>query len=536
MAAMNAKPNLIIVMTDQQRADLMSIEEFPLDTTPGLQAMAARGARFAKAYTSSPVCMPARISMFTGRFPRAHGIRCNHRRGLDQARYKEDMLHMLKRLGYRTALVGKNHTYIKPPEDMDCAVEFSHMVGHIRPNHREEDEAFDRWMANLLFWVGEEPTPFPVSLQYPVRIVDHALEFLENRDEDPFFLWVSFPEPHNPFQVPEPYFDMFPPETLPDRACGPEVLEEKGFPWDWEGKLIEHYHPGFDNLWRRLRSNYCGMVRLIDDQVSRLLDYLNTSGLIETTHLLFLSDHGDFVGDYGLIRKGVGLAECLVRIPLLWLGPGIQQNVVLDDFVSIVDVFPTVCDLLDEELPEGVQGRSLLPMLTGNDYPKSDFQSIFAEYGFGGLPWTDAGQDGFTWDQTFIKTPETPLRKADMSDCKPTRSDGRVTFDELNSVTLSGSVKMVRKGDWKLVYNFMGNHELYHLAEDPFELTNRIDDHTVRGIREDLKMELIHWLVRTEDQLPFDRYSMQRVPGNYMNIRDAAKSSDCSSRSRQEKP
>jgi arylsulfatase A-like enzyme len=512
---MAEKPNLIIIMTDQQRADLMSLYGFPLATTPALEEMATQGTCFRHAYTPTPVCVPARISLFTGRFPRAHGIRCNHFRGLEETRFKDDLLRVLKRLGYFTALIGKNHTYINPAKEMDCAIEFSHLVGHIRPEHRAEDEAFDRWMVDLFFGVAEAPTPFPAALQYPTRIVDHTIEVIERRAPEPFFAWVSFPEPHNPYQVPEPYFDMFPPDTLPERACGPKALAAKGFPWDWLHGLIEHCHPGYDLRWRRLRSNYCGMLRLIDDQVRRLIDYIDSRGLGNRTHVIFLSDHGDFVGDYGLMRKGVGLAECLVRVPFAWRGPGVMEGIMRDDFVSLTDIFPTVCDLLGVDLPEGVQGRSLWPMLTGKPYPKTEFESIYAEYGFGGLPWREAGAEGFTWDQSVITQPETFLMKPDMSDYRPAAGASRKTFDELNSVTLSGSVKMARKGSWKLIYNFAGGLELYNLNTDPYELHNLIDEEGLSSKREELELELIRWLVRTEDQLPFDRYRMKRLPGNY---------------------
>jgi len=466
------KPNLVIVMTDQQRADFASMEGFPLETTPTLDALASRGVRFSRAYTPTPVCLPARCSMFTGRFPAAHGLRANY---LDtsEMRCRTDMLQVLKQQGYATALVGKNHSHIDPQRDLDYAEVYSHMTGPIRTENREADEKFNQWMEDLLHWVSEEPTPFPVDLQFPVRIVDSAIEVLKGRLAEPFFLWISFPEPHNPFQVPEPYFDMFPPDAVPDRCCGPEVLEQKGFPWDWERKLIEHYHPGYDRLWRRVRSNYCGMIRLIDDQLGRLVEHLESSRLSERTHLLFVADHGDFVGDYGLIRKGVGLAECLIRIPYVWSGPGVSCGAEPDALVSHVDVFPTVCDILDVQIPEGVQGRSLVPILTGRDYPVREFESIYAEYGFGGLQWTEAGEDGFTWDQTFIKGSDERERKQNANRIP-------ITFDELNSITQSGHVKMVRKGDWKLVHTFMGRRELYNLKNDPAELNNLINDESLR--------------------------------------------------------
>jgi len=111
---------------------------------------------------------------------------------------------------------------------------------------------------------------------------------------------------------------------VPDRFAGAESLKQRGRRWDFEGRLIRHYHPEGDANWRRLRASYCGMLRLIDDQLGRFVAFLDDSGLRESTIFVFLSDHGDFVGEYGLIRKGPELPEVLCRIPLVITGPGIE--------------------------------------------------------------------------------------------------------------------------------------------------------------------------------------------------------------------
>src|SRR5690606_33663830 len=123
--------------------------------------------------------------------------------------------------------------------------------------------------------------------QLPYRVVSDAIECVETRDEDrPFFLWLSFAEPHNPYQVPEPYFSMFPPESVPERFAGPEAAEAKGGSWLWLRRLIEEKRPGYDEHWRRYRANYCGMIRLIDDQIRRFVSHLEAKGLVERTIIL----------------------------------------------------------------------------------------------------------------------------------------------------------------------------------------------------------------------------------------------------------
>ena len=194
--------------------------------------------------------------------------------------------------------------------------------------------------------------------------------------------------------------------------------------------------------------------------------------------VLFMTDHGDYAGDYGLQHKGAGLPECLVRVPLLVTGPGVdRQTAPLPEFVSLVDLMPTLCEAVGAPIPYGVQGRSLWPLLTGQSYPRDEFRSAYAELGFGGLPY---GSDE-----------RPPLHYP---------YDGP-TFDELNSVTQSGNLKMVRMDRWMLLYDLLGRGELYDLEADPGELQNVIDEPSYRDTRLALAEELLRWTIRTEDDL-----------------------------------
>jgi arylsulfatase A-like enzyme len=279
--------------------------------------------------------------------------------------------------------------------------------------------------------------------------------------------------------VPEPYFSLFPEADVPDRAAGPEVLAARGGKWRWQGRLTENALPGYDSLWRRYRANYCGMLRLLDDQVRRLLTYLETRDLLASTLLVFTTDCGEYTGEYGLQRKGVGLPECLVRVPLLFAGPGIAPRGGLrEEFVSLVDVFPTLCEALGVEVPRGVQGRSLWPLLAGGALPPEEFRSIYVEFGAGGL---DYAEDDLPPANTSV-------------------SDSR--YRELNAMTLSGRLKLVRLGDWKLIMDTHGRGELYHLATDPAELRDRYHDPACRDERQRLTEELVRWMIRAEDDLP----------------------------------
>ena len=488
MQAVPEQPNIVLIMTDQQRADFTRAAGFALDTMPFLDALADDGVRFSGAYTPTPVCAPARSSLLSGRFPGATRVRQNS--ATQHITRSTDLIDVLRQRGYSVNLAGKNHSYLTEA-DFDFHASYMHTGGG-RPERRTPtEERFDAWLASLDHGVTTEPSPCPLECQLPYRVVSDAIECLDGRGERPFFLWLSFAEPHNPYQVPEPYFSLFPAASVPERVAGPEAAEVKGGAWRWLRDLIAEKRPGYDAQWRRYRANYCGMLRLIDDQLRRFVAYLDAEGLRDNTLLIFCSDHGDYAGDYGLQRKGAGLPECLIRVPLIVNGPDVRPGITVDDLVSLVDVMPTICELLGSEIPFGVQGRSLWPMLTGDPYPTGEFASVFAELGFGGLPW---GED----ERPPLHFPY----------------DGS-SFDELNSVTQSGNLKMVRTGRWKLLFDVLGRGELYNLETDPGELRDLWDDPHHRDVRQQMVELLLRWTIRAQDDLPLAAYTPKRLPHNW---------------------
>lgn len=483
------QPNIVLVMTDQHRAGFTAGGGFELDTMPFLDSLAEQGTSFDRAYTTAPLCVPARCSLLTGRFPKATRVRQNS--AAKYATFEADLIDVLGASGYALHFAGKTHFYRSSGDFDTFAAPYFHTGGPPGVATGQNAE-FEHWLTEFGHEVATGPTPFPVECQFPYRIVSAAIEAVDATPADrPFFSWLSFPEPHNPYQVPEPYFSLFDPDGVPDRMCGPEAAEAKGGDWLWLRQLIEEKRPGYDDGWRRYRANYCGMLRLIDDQLRRFLNHLEDRGIAENTLVIFLADHGDYVGDYGLQRKGAGMPECLLRIPLVVTGPGVQATRNSQDFVSLADILPTVCEAVGAQIPIGVQGRSLWPMLTGQPYPAEEFASVFAEMGFGGVPY---GPD----ERPALHFPY----------------DGR-RFDELNSVTQSGHTVMLRRDRWKLVYDSAGRGELYDLEQDPAELDNRFADPSLAEVRTELITELLRWSVRTDDDLPQAVYTSKRVPHNW---------------------
>lgn len=484
----HAVDNVIIVMTDQQRADLSAREGFAVDCTPTLDALARSGRWFNRAYTAAPLCVPARISLLTGRFPSAHGVRENH--GFQSPRRAEDLFDVARGQGLRTALIGKNHSHLTA-ERADRFETYGHL-GQVPPLDDDSEAAqFDAWLHRLGARVATEASPFPVTAQMPSRIVDRGIDWLDE-STTPGLLWLSFPEPHVPYQVPEPYFSRYTPATVPPPQTGPDDAGGRGLAWEWVQQLGRRL--GDQERLERARANYVGMLRLVDDQIARLVAYLERSGKRDRTLIIALADHGDFAGEYGLLRKGPGIPEVLIRIPMLITGPGVSADPEPSPaHVSITDVVPTICDLAGWPVPEGVQGRSLAEVLRGV-VPSGEFETAYAEQGVGGLPVTDPAE----------------LERLDAE------GPGGVVAT-LCDVTQDGSLRMVRSGRWKLVVPVAGAPQLFDLERDPYELDDCYPDPRHAPTVARLMLQLTQWLVRVDDPLPIpkDGYPRRLHPRNY---------------------
>lgn len=486
-------------MTDQQRADLRKSCGYELDTMPFLDEWAQGGVEFGRAYTPNPTCTPARVSLFTGRYSQCHRVRTNH--NAKDAFYTGDILDVLKNQGYTTALCGKNHTH-HADDDFDFHEVTWHLGEDCDANASQKEKEFAAFLDNTKYMEVHTPAPGGIEIQHPYRNVSSALNFIDSRKEDqPFFVWVSFAEPHNPYQVPEPYFDMFPPDVLPEIHGTTRHLQDKGerFTWIrgvWEKVLGED----IENRILRSRSNYHGMLRLIDDQIKRLIEGLRERNLEEDTIVIFVSDHGDFAGEYGLIRKGTDLPDVLCHIPMIWRGPGIApQEKNHTHYTNLVDILPTICHILGVETPYGCQGRSMVPLLENKDIPEKEFDTAFSESGFSGLYWND--DDGLT----------LPVEDA--------VSEQWDRFDCLNTWTQCGQVRAIWKNDFHIQVDMMGRGYLYNLKNDPYELENLWNDPEYLEIKTELLTELMAAVLKASDPIPVphSRYRTKIHPRGYWN-------------------
>ena len=489
------RPNVIIIMADQLRADLMQREGYPLNTMPFADSLARTGTWFNKAYTAAPASGPARVCMLTGRFPKATHVRSNH--NIQDAFYEKDLFDVANEQGYKTALIGKNHSHLSK-DRVDYWSPYNH-GGQNSDKKGEIGRKFDEYLGTLDMYANMEPSPYGVEAQLPYRMVDDASQWIESLDGSPFCMWFSIAEPHNPYQTCEPYYSMFPPEALPAMRSSAKDRKTKGEEYEHLAEMMNMGHVGYEDNLQRLRSVYHGMLRMIDDQFARLVSELKRQKIYDNTIIIFIADHGDYVGEYGLMKKGVGLDDVIARIPMQWSGPGIKASSPAHDaHVSIVDIYPTICEIMGAPIPTGVQGRSLWPMLQGQSYPQHEFESVMAEDGFGGMYYT----------------------KQDATDYKEEGAVGKqgYFFDELNTWSQSGTMRMLRKGDFKLVYDMDGNGRLYHMKEDTAELNNLFGNAMYASIQNDLITNLLRWEVSTEDYLPVPRhrYRFKRNEHNYL--------------------
>ena len=474
----NDRPNVVIIMVDEQKATSLPLYGNPVVKAPNLLQLASEGVQFEQAYSTCPLCVPTRVSMMTGRHPHTTGSRTNLFFLQPGERHLVDLF---REHGYRTGLVGKNHCFL-PPE----LAKFDYLweAGHLGPNQppTEESAAAKRWLIESQVWRkawGAVRNPYPASALGTSLITDQAISFAQTHQDEPFFLWYSIADPHTPLQAPSPFYEMYHPSDdipLPPHLEGEMESKPPSQQIDYRALAGDTVRP---DLVREAMAVYYAMNSYIDHEVGRFLGALDDLGLRQDTLVIYLSDHGDYMGEHGMIRKSKALYDCLTHIPLVVSWPGvIQMGQRADAFVIHEDILPTLMDLLDWSSPDGVQGQSFTPLLLrhGSYHPR---EAVFGEHGIEGTPY--AIDDVTTFPEGPLTTDFSPNLKL----------GGR------------GRCKSVRTRRWKLVrYPRQTYGELYDLQADPWELTNLYGQPPYRDVERDLTQMLLDWLIETEDTLP----------------------------------
>jgi arylsulfatase A-like enzyme len=460
------RPNFLFIITDQQRADHLGCATNPIVKTSNIDSLAARGTRFDRFYSASPLCMPNRATLVTGRMPSAHGVRGN---GIPLDRRTTTMMALLRAAGYKTALVGKCHLQNmmpdaaieqRPPVDDAHSPPPSHLTAATMParsnsgydqewavnwvenpdhdiklpyydfehvdlciNHGDEVHGhYGRWLEEQYSgsdalrgpenaiseqivapeaWHTQIPEAF-----YPTSYVaSKTIEYLEHHAADrasqPFFLQCSFPDPHHPFTPPGKYWGMYDPDDIPLPPSFHQAIEDAPPHVAYVRDLLERgqrdidvgfaYAVTADEARQAIALTY-GMITMIDDAIGRILQRLETLGLARNTIIVFMSDHGDFMGDHRLLLKGPVHYQGLIRVPFIWVDPMAERQLaVCDQLCSSLDFVPTVLDRAGLQPFYGIQGKSLLALIAGDNGSIHDSVLIEEEnqrilFGFDGSP------------------------------------------------------------------------------------------------------------------------------------------------------
>ena len=469
--ALRPQPNIVIIYTDQQRYDTLGSSGNRLIQTPNLDRLADQGACFSRAYVTCPICVPSRVSLWTGRYNHTN-LSYNNNRLMSPR--EADFAMAFKTAGYHTALIGKNHCfpYDRTHETFETFLPAGH-AGFAPALNPAGQRNLDVRAGKMT--VPFAPDPVDPEENPTAQIVREAMRFVEEKRDGPFLLWLSIPDPHPPYMVAEPWASMYADVAMPPPAWREGEMADKPYrqrllvEWD----RFSRDYPGDDVL--KLRRIYWGMVSCIDEHVGRLLTALERTGIDGNTIVAFTSDHGDYMGDHRMVRKSVNLYEALVHVPLIIKGPGVPARS-SSAMVENVDIMPTLAEMAGLDMPEGVQGSSFAGVLRAESAAHRDH--VCLEHG----------------------NPGPVLRPGDIS---PADYD-RLRFSEhhLGREVSSGPVKGVRTDRWKYCMTPGDVDELYDLINDPDELVNLARDPSHAKVCADHQRMILEWLVATEES-PF---------------------------------
>ena len=335
-AADGRPPNLLLVHSDQHRADALGCEGHPLVRTPNLDRLAARGVRFTSAYVQTPLCVPSRASLFTGRYPQLHRATNNLcELPEDETTWAEHLVSQ----GYTARAIGRVHGIYRGCEYIAVPGRgtIGEVMGAADPDLPEEERHWD------------------------TRVADRAIEELGAlaESEQPWALYVGFFSPHPPHVPPEPYADLYSPAKVPPPDFDPDWLARQP---SWQRLRVQ---PAGQKL-RKGIAGYYGLTTHLDHEVGRVLETLEELGLGANTLVVYTSDHGAPLGDHGQSAKDTSFFESVLRVPAILSLPGtLPSGAVVDHPVAQIDLVPTFLSLLGQPPSEAFVGTDLGPLLAG---------------------------------------------------------------------------------------------------------------------------------------------------------------------------
>lgn len=482
--------NVLFVMCDQLRADHLGCSGHPYLATPNLDALAAGGVRFTHAFANSGVCGPSRASFYTGRYPMSHGVTWN---ALPFPVAERALGHRLADAGRKVHLAGKSHVVpdVDAIERLGIAGERARLAaaggftewdrhdGHCEP---APDAAYAAYLRSRGYASDGPWSDFVVStrspdgaihsgwamrnVRWPARVAARdsetayttrrALEFIEQAGDAPWVLHLSYVKPHWPYVAPAPYHALYSPDQ-----CLP-VMRQRAELEDAHPAIAAYREHPESRAFRRdecidvVRPVYQGLIRQVDEELGAVLELLERTNLASSTLVVFTADHGDLLGDHWLGEKEL-FYDCVQRIPLIVRDPRSEANATRGrantSLVQAVDVLPTLLEALGVEAGDGaLEGASLVPALHGREGAMRDF--VFSEL-----------------DYAF-----RPARHA------------------LGLAPEDARAFSIRTARWRYVHWRGLPEQLFDLERDPQELHDLGRDTMTRGVREQLRTQLLDTL------------------------------------------
>jgi uncharacterized sulfatase len=438
---------IIVIMTDTQRTDMVSCYIDIGLKTPCIDSIAAGGVKFTNAYTTQPVCGPARSAIFTGLFPHSNGVCTNSVSLYDNTK---TIGQRLKDNNFHTAYIGKWHLdggdYFGVGR---CPDGWDEKYWYDMRNYLEELSPDDRKNSRSAYVMHKNNVTEDFTFGH--RCSNRAIDFLKNHGQEDFLLVVSYDEPHGPCVCPEPYASMYENYEFPVSPNVYDTLENKPeHQRVWAGSALNENREGV-----KIKDQYyVGCNTFVDYEIGRVYDAINQYA--DDALVIYTSDHGDFLKSHRLNGKGPAAYDEIAKIPFIIKCKGlIEPGKTYDTLVSHIDITPTILDYAGIPMPKLLQGKTLMPAVRDINYCVNDY--VFIEF-----DRYEIDHDGFGGFQPM-----------------------RAVYD----------------GRYKLVVNLLLSDELYDLQNDPHEMKNLICDDTFKSIRDKLHDVLLDWQNNTRDPL-----------------------------------
>ena len=493
---MKTPPNLLFIMCDQLRYDYLSCYGHQTLATPNIDALAGRGVRFENAFCQAPLCAPSRASFYTGRYQSSHGVCSND----DATQLGEYMMgDYLRPLGYRTAVVGKTHSYKSKSEMQKRAIDpnsdfarsaasggfepyewheglypdqilpdnlgytdYLHSVGFrdANPWQTRANSGIDEH-GNLHSGWELRSSVFPAALSEEhsetAFTTRRAMDFIDETKNRPWCLHLSYIKPHWPVIAPAPYHNMFHKDEIQGVVRGESERENPHPVIDAFSKAEYSLNYANDEIRDIVLPAYMGLVKQVDDHIGRLMKFLGERELLDCTMIVFTSDHGDYLGDHWLGEKDL-FHEPSVKVPMIVVDPDpeadVTRNSVRTEFVEAVDIVPTFVEFAGGQIcRERVEGNSLLPLLRSS----SPIQN-WREYAISEIDYSDRGARYVLGLKPY--------------ECRAT---------------------MVRYARWKYIYYQGFAHQLFDLEQDSNELNDVGQDPQFDTVVRRMKDALFDW-------------------------------------------